>query len=198
MPESLNLDELFGEAEQPQKQTEESRGKGSSGPPVAPPPGQGQYAYPPYTPQPQPTNKPSALTYLAFGVAAFFLALWIAGQRGCSLPDSDTNPQVRIKVPSPAALVLYNVQTGQASEGQKDVLATTKVQTWCEQNDVLYRKYSSEADLSKTEPYWQAMADNAKPPPSLTIANPNGTWTSVVLPDSIDKTISKIEKEAMK
>lgn len=195
-PERLNIDDLFGTA----GSEGASNGVANSTPGMTPAP-------PAHTVPADPTPSPfmypreekkksiieTAITYIAFAALAFFIVSWITGHRG-STPDNDDQTSVTIKVPGPTVLVTYG--EGQSiNDGQKNVLNTTKVQTWCEENGITYRRFEATADLSKAEPYWKLMQQAASDPPAMTIALPSGKVIKGSLPDTIEKAIAKIEKE---
>lgn len=177
-PEPLNVDDLFGPAE-----SEVAKGGANST----------QWA--PLTPSlpPQPT-KPfleKVIVYLAVALFAYLLVSKLIDRD--SQPDDDDRV-VDVRVEKPTVLIAWD-PNGTTSDGQSDVLNTTKIQTWCEDNGVEYRRFDVASDLSAVEPYWLAMMDAATDPPSLNIALPNGTAKTMVLPDTVETTIKKIEKE---
>lgn len=185
MPDRLDVDDLFGEDTAPAPQ------------PVNP----GPSVQPVSVQQPAPVvvqqpvrQQTSFTTFFAFALAAFFAALWITSHRGCTPLPIDDDTIVDVRVPNPTVLIAWD-DDGNATDGQKDVLNTTKVQTWCEEHGVTYRRFDVDADLSKAEPYWEVLMKAAADPPSITIALPSGRAKTMTLPDTVDGTINKINSE---
>jgi len=133
--------------------------------------------------------------FLGYVIAAVLLFMLLSSNKGCdgSLPNQEEE-QISVRVDGPAVMLTWD-DSGTATEGQSDVLTTTKVQTWCEQNGFRYRKFDVDDDLSRAEPYWQVMMSSAAAPPSLTIAKANGQAVTLALPSTVQETIQRIEKE---
>lgn len=140
---------------------------------------------------------PSSNMFGSFGyvIAAVLLFLLLSPYKGCEglTPDTEEE-QISVRVDGPTVMLTWD-DRGTATEGQSDVLTTTKVQTWCEQNGFRYRKFDVDDDLSRAEPYWHAMMSSAADPPSLTIAKANGQAVTMALPSTVQETIQRIEKE---
>ena len=149
----------------------------------------------PMTLNPPRPSSPFGTAFLL--IAAVLLGMYMNTLPGCQslLPDGDNSrDDIVVRVDGPTVLIAWD-DDGTASEGQADVLTTTKVQTWCEDNGYLYRKFDVDDDLSRTEPYWQALMESAAGPPSLTVAKENGQAVTLPLPSTVQKTIDRIQKE---
>ncbi|QDS95925.1 hypothetical protein FF011L_47260 [Roseimaritima multifibrata] len=123
---------------------------------------------PHYSEAPAERPQASLLTYAAIAVAIFFAVLYFGGMKSCERSDDREDTTIEVRVDKPHVLITSG---GNPTDGQGIVLSTTKVQTWCEQNGIEYRKFADGGDDSALEPAFQALLKVAASPPAMTMAN---------------------------
>lgn len=184
MPQ-LDIDELFGDEPQGEQPTAPVTRPATAGPVTSPEP---------LPTQPQ-SKQTSFATFFGFALAIFFGALWLSSMSSCRFdptPD-DGEDTVIVRVDKPTVLLAWDDE-GDATEGQANVIGTTKVQTWCEENGIDYRRHDVDDKLDRTEPKWGALMKAAGEPPALIIATDKHT-RRYALPDTVDGAINKIRAE---
>ena len=130
------------------------------------------------------------LPWLALAVVLGFVFL-----RGCEVPiiDDDDSPVI-----SGGPAVLFVVEDGNDSltVGQAQTTISAKVQTFCEENDVLYRRYDADADLSGEDEIVREMmrAGLDSDPPCFVLAGEDGRGVVRDVPESPDEAVRQIKE----
>lgn len=122
-----------------------------------------------------------------------FLAFALLSDRGI-IPGPSPEPSPDIDISGKYVLFLVDEsKLDSVTEAQGQVLASAKVQTWCEEAGIKYRRMDSRDDFSKVEPIWRQLADVAGSLPAMTTLADGKVKTQAV-PSSVDAAIKAIEE----
>ena len=165
----------------PRKEPEQSA-------PVTRPPVSEPIQMTPANTQPKQFNIQSAIIGLFAGVVLCFLFMGSDGSGPTPGPNPGPSPTpspvIDVTVDKPTVLVKWDEKM-EASDGQWDVVNSTKFQTWCEEKGYVYRRYDKDDDMIRVEPIYGKLMEVAADVPSLTVASTDGTIT-MSLPDTVE------------
>ena len=146
-------------------------------------------------PEPRPARR--SFNWLTFGLFILCAGLLLFQFRGC-VPDITPGPRPD-PIPTDGAAVLIAVdgdRMDSLSVDQAQAASSQAVQTWCEENDVDYRRYDVSDDLSREDAQWLAMMDAAlkASPPNMVTVDSAGRGSVKDIPAGVDATIKALEK----
>ncbi len=110
--------------------------------------------------------------------------------RGCDLTPGPTPDGDKIAVDSPHVLICSGPDV---TEQQGQAIDSTKINQWCESNNVQLKKVDVRDDLSLVEPIWRQLRDRVSNPPAMVIATPRRTAVWPV--DSLKQVLQDLEAE---
>ena len=128
-------------------------------------------------------------TALWFAVVA--LVAYVVFNRGPMPPGPA--PQPDIDVSGRYVLLVVDESRREAITAQQaTVINSAKLATWCESNDVEYRRYDARDDLGKEAKVWQEMQRIAADLPAMVTLSEGKAKTQPV-PAGIDAAINELE-----
>ncbi len=138
------------------------------------------------------TDRRNLVIILLSSVIAFLLFMSLSDRGIIPGPGPDPTPDIDTK----GSFVLFLVDESKSdsiTEVQGQVLASAKVQSWCEDKGIAYRRMDARDDFTKVEPVWKQLADVSNPLPAMTTLVDGKVKTQAV-PSSVEAAIKAIEE----